>query len=275
MRLPELSSQTDAKVIPLGLLTTTRYCWAGCAFCRLAIPLPHKPLSEAPAGLTWEQVQKSGVNFDQVAEVRIRGGLSLAEPFDYWIHFLRQLRPNVPGRLIGFSPVEIWQYHLTERRTLRELLRLLRWAGVDRLGPGGSETWDEERRQRWSPNRVTVAEWLSIAKAAHAVGLATTAAPMVMPGVSDMDWQGYLLPLQDLPPALLELKPLQSDGTRLSRLGNAGILETTHAVSAIHDLAPHLPLYVRWETGDCHDAQEILGAAGADGLTLPVWEVAP
>ena len=275
MRLPELNPQTQATVIPIGLLTTTRYCWAGCAFCRWAIPAPHKPLSESPAGLAWDQVEKAHVDLSQVAEVRLRGGLSLAEPFDYWIHFLRKLRRKTQGKIIGFSPVEVWQFHLTEHRTLRELLGLLRWAGVDRLGPGGSETWNEERRQHWAPNRITVDEWLRVAETARVMGLATTAGPIVLPRMPKEAWGEYLSGLGDLSPDLMELKPLRSEGTRLSRMGNTGVLETAQAVDAIRQLDARLPLYVRWEGSDYRDAQEILGAVGADGLALPLWEVAP
>lgn len=274
MRMPDLAADHKlAQVIPVGLLTTTRYCWAGCAFCRLAIPKPKWDLSRAPSGLGPDHL--SAISFDNVREVRVRGGLSLKEPFDYWIHLIRGLRKTYSGSITAFSPVEVWQYHQLEARPVRELVRLLRWAGADRLGPGGSETFDDTLREQWSPYRLTRAEWIQVAKVAREANLGISAAPIVLPGLTAGAWRDYLSPLIDLSIDHLEFKPLQSQGTRLAAMGDASLLEVSQAVYDIHGLVPDLPLYVRWHSPNLADASEILGAAGACALVVAQWEVNP
>ncbi len=274
MRMPDLAAEHSlAEVIPVGLLTTTRYCWAGCAFCRLAILKPKWDLSRAPSGLGPDHL--NAIDFQAVREVRLRGGLSLAEPFDYWIHVIRGLRKAYAGPITAFSPVEIWHYHQLEARPIRELVRLLRWAGADHLGPGGSETFDDTLREQWSPYRVTRVEWIQVANAAQEANLGISAAPIVLAGLTTGTWRDYLALLSDFALHHLEFKPLQSQGTRLSVMGDASLLEVSQAVDEVHGLVPDLPLYVRWHSQDVADASEILGAAGACALVVTQWEVSP
>lgn len=274
MQVPKLiGGDTPAAIVSVGLLTTTPFCWAGCAFCRLASPLPRTTLFRVPSGLTVDHLDQAPVDWNQVSEVRLRGGLSLKEPLEYWVHLLRILRKKFQGRLTAFSPVEIWQFHQLEGRTLRDIVGMLRWAGVDALGPGGSETWDPEIRSTWAPYRLSLDEWLQTAKAALLAGLSTSCAPIIAPGHLQMSWPNYLAPLVDLDLQHLELKPLKSETTRLSILGDAGLLESAAAVMAIRELRPDLPVLVRWDRENLDDAVEILGAAGAIGITVPTWEV--
>jgi 2-iminoacetate synthase ThiH len=275
MWIPELKSDVNLPIIPVGLLTTTTYCWAGCAFCRLAIPLPKVRLADAPAGLSLAHLSARGVDLNQASQIRLRGGLSLREPFDYWIHFLRRLRSQYTGRLIAFSPVEIWQYHLLERRSLRELVQLLQWAGVDLLGPGGSETWSHELRKRWSPHRLEPHEWFQVAHAAHQAGLGFSVAPIIGSHMREADWDEYLAVVLRYGPQEIEVKPLRSEDTRWAVHDSASILETAAAIHHFRVAAKSLPLYVCWDEKPLDDAAEIFAAAGADGLLTSVWEVAP
>ena len=275
MRMPELRAGANLDIIPVGRLTTTPYCWAGCAFCRLARPLPKVRMTDAPAGLTLAHLAARGVNLDQTAQIRLRGGLSLREPFDYWIHFLRHLRAQYQGRLIAFSPVEIWQFHVLERRSLRDLLHLLKWAGVDLLGPGGSETWTPELRARWTPHRLEPNEWLSVAEAALQVGLGFSMAPIIGAHMGETEWNEYVAVILQHDPQELEVKPLNSEGTRWAAHDSASILETVAAIQRLREATPSLPLYVCWDEQPLDDAAAIFAAAGADGLLTSVWEVTP
>lgn len=274
MLLPVLQPDAAAPVLSLGLLTTTRYCWAGCAFCRLAKPVPDIPLSEAPAGLTVEQIDRAPVDWRSVQHLKLRGGLSLREPFDYWIHLVRDVKRRSSSPLTVFSPVEIWQYHIREKRSIRELLGLLKWAGADYLGPGGSETWNEDLRSQSSPYRMRVDEWVQVARTAEDVGLAYTAAMMVVPRMTESQWDDYVKGLQDLHPAYLELKPLMSGTTAWARHGDAHLLEVSSALRRMREVWPALSIYVR-EDLPSPDAAEVLGASGASAVLVPGWEIAP
>lgn len=275
MWVPELKPESAAPVVPVGLLTTSRHCWAGCSFCRLAVPLTKVPLSRAPQGLTWESVEAAGPQWERAEWVKIRGGLSTSQPFDYWIHLIRRIRDRYDGRLAAFSPIEIWQYHVVERRSLRDLLRLLKWAGSDLLGPGGSETWSPEWRTRWAPYRIEPNEWMRVAEVAQTVGLDFAVAPMIVPHMDSTDWEDYLAVLSHLQPAHIEVKPLQAKGTPWAALGDVGAVETWDVVRRIRDARPEAVIYVESPAGHPRDAAALLGSSGADGLIVPVWEVSP
>jgi hypothetical protein len=274
MQVPNLTSSVRAALIQRGTLTTTRFCFAGCAFCRLAVPLPKVPANRAPAGLALQSIE-SGLAWDDVDEVHMRGGLSLREPFDYWVQLVRRIREKTSARLVVFSPVEIFQFHTLERRTLRELLRLLKWAGADALGPGGSETFDDELRQHWAPYRLTADEWIRTAEVAAAVELPLHAAPIVTPKTTFEDWQRYCARLSAVPVERVVIKPLASEGTRLGSYGDTNIVLVADAVRVIKDHRPGLALGVHYSGGAVDDARLIFGSAGADSVLTDVWEASP
>ncbi|MCY0879133.1 MAG: hypothetical protein OWU84_09365 [Firmicutes bacterium] len=265
--IPPVEDQQNATRIPVGYVTTSRYCEAGCAFCRLASPPPTKIKPSEPAAAVvpaWAEARL----------VKVRGGLFTAKPFDFWVRWLRQLTPRLaPGTtLLAFSPVELWHYHETEHRSLRDLARALVWAGVSALGPGGSETWDVARRAAWSTRRITVEQWWQVVESAAAVGLSYTVGPMILPRQSQSDADDYLRHLRPIPPLHLELKPLHSQGTRLQSEGSPQIVEVAEWAARVRTSRPTWPIYVRWPSPHS-DAAAILGASGVSGILIPQWEV--
>ncbi|MCY0898767.1 MAG: hypothetical protein OWU33_07465 [Firmicutes bacterium] len=256
--------------VPVGYLTTSRLCWAGCAFCRLASP---PTAHDRPK--RWNPDNAIATHdLSRIRVLKVRGGLSATEPFDHWVRFLRQLAPQLaPGTImLAFSPVELWHYHVKERRSLRELARLLVWAGATAIGPGGSETWDAERRNRWAPHRLTVDQWWQVVECAEAVGLGYTLGPMAIPRQSHDDWHQYLQGIRPVAPLHIEIKPLNSDNTPLASEGHGHVLEVGYAAQILRAAFPSVPIYVRWPDPS-PDVAQILGASGVTGLFVTQWEV--
>lgn len=269
-----LEPAQPALLTPVGRLTTSRVCWAGCAFCRMAIPSPRMSLPDAPPGLNLDRAHADGIPWRKAAWLKLRGGLSLKEPFDYWLHTIRTIKQYSDAPLTVFSPVEIWHFHVQERRPVRELVRLLKWAGADFLGPGGSELWLTQLPPEWAPYRITQSEWLTVAEAAGAAELAFSAAILAVPNGLAALTADALAVLRDVTPHHLEVKPLVSDGTHLAGLGNANVLHAAALVQQLrHDL-PEIPVYVDWPE-DPTDTDTIFGSAGAERVLIPVWEVSP
>lgn len=275
MVVPELMSDTRAALLRRGTLTTAKYCWAGCAFCQLAVPLPKVPTHRAPAGLPRSALDHSAADWAGVDEVHVRGGLSVKEPFDYWVQFVRDVRSRTAARLSVFSPVEIFQFHTVERRSVRDLLRLLIWAGADALGPGGSESFDPAIREHWAPYRLTADEWVRVATAATAVDLPVSVAPIVSARHHIVDWPAYFSPLADVALERVLLKPLRTAQTRLSAYGETSILGIAQAVRAISEVFPKVPVAVHYAGTHLDDARLILGSFGAYSVLVDQWEVQP
>ncbi len=271
--LPELHPDSTAPIWRIGYFNTSRYCWMGCAFCDFAKPLPNVALAEVPPGLNLDLVNQA-LDFGAVDRLKLHGGLSMREPFDYWIHLIRQIKGRTLKPLTAFSPVEIWQYHVREHRSLRDLLGLLKWAGADALGPGGSETFDVELRRAWSPYRMTPDQWLQVAEAAEQTGLPYHVGLMVMPRMPLAAVEAHLSALRHLRPAAWELKPFRSEKTALAVQGDAHLLEIADVVEHVRHSLSEAVIHVRLDAPR-PDAAQILHAAGASAMLVPVWEVSP
>ncbi|MGH9897924.1 MAG: radical SAM protein, partial [Pyrinomonadaceae bacterium] len=81
-----------------------------------------------------------------------------------------------------FSPPEIHNIHLISKLDYETVLARLKATGLNSLPGGGGEILDDEVRKRVS-TKCTSDEWLGVMRAAHKVGLRTTAT--LMSGIGD------------------------------------------------------------------------------------------
>jgi cyclic dehypoxanthinyl futalosine synthase len=115
--------------------------------------------------------------------VLMQGGLHPDFGLEWYEDLLRTLRAEYPGlQLHCFSPPEIHNIHLIEGLDYETVLARLKDAGLYSLPGGGAEILDDEVRKRVS-TKCTTAEWLGVMRAAHRVGLRSTATMMF--GIGD------------------------------------------------------------------------------------------
>jgi cyclic dehypoxanthinyl futalosine synthase len=115
--------------------------------------------------------------------VLMQGGLHPDFGIEWYEDLLRTLHARYPDfQLHCFSPPEIHNIHLISGLTYEEILRRLKEAGLYSMPGGGGEILDDEVRRRVS-TKCTTDEWLSVMRAAHHVGLRTTATMMF--GIGD------------------------------------------------------------------------------------------
>ncbi len=263
--LPDLQKAKMAPVLRVGNIITTRVCWMGCPFCDLSV-IRAKP----DPGLSLAAVDNLDPHLASQADlIKLHGGLMLKEPFDYWLQVIRHLRDGYAGPVWAFSPQELWHFHQSERRSIRDLLAGLKWAGATALNPGGSESLGH----RWSSHRLSEAEWLTVAEAAARAGISLPAALIVPPSPPETLVDNYLSALAKAPIASLEIKPLRSQGTRLAKLGDAEMLELIPIIERVKEQSSHA-VSVRLDR-ERPDAQLFLSAAGADRFFVPTWTVEP
>jgi cyclic dehypoxanthinyl futalosine synthase len=113
----------------------------------------------------------------------MQGGLHPDFGIEWYEDLLRQLHGRYPDfQLHCFSPPEIHNIHLISGLSYEEILRRLKEAGLYSMPGGGGEILDDEVRKRVS-TKCTTDEWLSVMRAAHRVGLRTTATMMF--GIGD------------------------------------------------------------------------------------------
>ncbi|HKE13322.1 MAG TPA: CofH family radical SAM protein, partial [Kofleriaceae bacterium] len=78
----------------------------------------------------------------------------------------------------AFSPEEVKYGAALARVPVAEYLVRLREAGLGSLPGTSAEILDEALRERIAPRRITVAEWIEVVRAAHALGIPTTSTMM-------------------------------------------------------------------------------------------------
>jgi cyclic dehypoxanthinyl futalosine synthase len=115
--------------------------------------------------------------------VLMQGGLHPDFGIEWYEDLLSTLHARYPKfQLHCFSPPEIHNIRLISKLTYEEILARLKAAGMSSLPGGGGEILDDEVRKRVS-TKCTTDEWLAVMRAAHRVGLRSTATMMF--GIGD------------------------------------------------------------------------------------------
>src|SRR5919205_4034025 len=130
--------------------------------------------------------------------VLMQGGLHPDFGVEWYEDLLRTLHAKYPDfQLHCFSPPEIHNIHLISKLPYEEIMRRLKEAGLYSMPGGGGEILDDEVRKRVS-TKCTTDEWLDVMRAAHRVGLRTTATMMFGIGDSTVHQVRHLQRIRDL-----------------------------------------------------------------------------
>lgn len=155
----------------------TNVCYMACQFCNF--------------GMRKDAAGAELLSLDQVAdraeeawrrggtEVCIQGGLHPDIPGTHYRALIEAVKTRVPGLHIhAFSPFEIWYGVRKTRMPLHDFLRDLKQAGLGSMPGTAAEILDTEIRLQLTRNKLSADEWETIIRAAHAVGIRTTATIM-------------------------------------------------------------------------------------------------
>ena len=155
----------------------TNVCIKRCGFC--AFSRDHReeegyllPLSEIlrRAKEAWEL---------GATEVCIQAGLPPQMEGDLYIKLCEAVKSELPDiHIHGFSPEEVLYGSVRSRWSIRDYLVGLKDAGVGSLPGTSAEILDQEMRDRISPGRITVDQWIEVITNAHDLGIPTTSTIM-------------------------------------------------------------------------------------------------
>ncbi len=181
-------------------LNYTNICTARCGFCAFSRP----PGAPDAWRLSLEEMQS---RVDQaaalgVSEICVQAGLAPDLDGEDYVRLTRALKERHPRiHLHAFSPQEIQHGAQASGRTVEDLLRALRDAGLGSLPGTSAEILDQGLRDRISPRRIRVEEWVEVITTAHRLGLSTTATIMY----------GFLEEPHHLARHLLRLRTIQEE----------------------------------------------------------------
>ncbi|MGZ4431401.1 MAG: cyclic dehypoxanthinyl futalosine synthase [Gaiellales bacterium] len=110
--------------------------------------------------------------------VLMQGGHNPDLGIEWYEDLFRSIKARYPIHLHALSPSEVQHIARKARLTTSETLSRLRDAGLDSLPGGGAEVLVDRVRRIISPKKTKSAEWLGIMRAAHRLGMSTTATMM-------------------------------------------------------------------------------------------------
>ena len=158
-------------------LNYTNVCYTDCEFCAF-----YRRPGDTREGYTLPKA----VIFKKIEETLALGGTAVLMQgghnpdlgIEWYEDLFRSIKARYPIHLHALSPSEIQHIARKARLTPSETLSRLRDAGLDSLPGGGAEILVDRVRKIISPKKTTSDEWLQIMRAAHRLGMSTTATMM-------------------------------------------------------------------------------------------------
>jgi len=156
---------------------TTNVCIANCKFCNFYRRPGHE---EAYITSLEDYTLKIEETFRLGGEqLLLQGGHHPDLGLSYYTRLFRDLKTRFPRlKLHALGPPEIAHITRLEGSSHLEVLRALKEAGLDSLPGAGAEILDDRVRRLISRGKCGAAEWLDIMRAAHQLGLTTSATLM-------------------------------------------------------------------------------------------------
>lgn len=256
----------------------TNVCVKTCRFC--AFSRAHR--SEEAYFLSEDEVVRRALEAQSMGatELCLQAGLPPAMDGRLYVRLARAVKAAAPAlHLHAFSPEEIKYAADICHMPYRAYLEELRDAGVGSLPGTSAEVLDDGVRARIAPGRMSTAAWVEVVRAAHAVGLPTSATLMFGHVETDAERMRHLDLLRSIQAetgGFTELVPLSFVHTEAPMYARAEIPDlragpTGHEVVRLFAIArlmlgksiPHLQ--ASWVKEGLRQA-ELLLSAGADDL---------
>lgn len=155
----------------------TNVCIKQCGFCAFSRDFRE----EEGYFLPTEEIVRRAKEAHQLGatEVCIQAGLPPDMEGELYENICKEIKKEIPDiHIHGFSPEEVLYGASRSKTTIREYLKRLKEAGVNTLPGTAAEILDQKLRDKISPGRISVKEWIEVIKTAHNLGINTTSTMM-------------------------------------------------------------------------------------------------
>ncbi len=155
----------------------TNVCIKQCGFCAFSRDFREEEGYFLP---TEEIVRRAKEAYQLGAtEVCIQAGLPPDMEGDLYENICRAIKKEIPDiHIHGFSPEEVLYGATRSNISIGEYLKRLKDSGVDTLPGTAAEILDQKMRDKISPGRISVKDWIEVIKTAHRMGINTTSTMM-------------------------------------------------------------------------------------------------
>ncbi|MEM3064366.1 MAG: 5-amino-6-(D-ribitylamino)uracil--L-tyrosine 4-hydroxyphenyl transferase CofH [Candidatus Nitrosotenuis sp.] len=155
----------------------TNVCIKQCGFCAFSRDFREEEGYFLP---TEEIVRRAKEAYGLGAtEVCIQAGLPPDMNENMYENICKAIKAEIPDMHIhGFSPEEVLYGATRSKLSIKEYLSRLKDAGVNTLPGTAAEILDQRIRDKISPGRITVDDWIEVIKTAHKLGISSTSTIM-------------------------------------------------------------------------------------------------
>lgn len=182
-------------------LNLTNVCTALCDFCAFGC----EKNSEKAYEMTMEEIRKKvekAAKDPRMKNLHIVSGLHPDWPFEYYVNVIKMLKREFPHlHLKGFTGVEITHFAKISGKSIKEVLEILKEAGIEAMPGGGAEILNDRIRNILCPNKATAKQWLEVSKTAHQIGIKTNASMLY----------GHIETLEERVDHLITIRDLQDE----------------------------------------------------------------
>src|SRR5579862_4618552 len=158
----------------------TNFCTEYCTFCAFYRPLKGPKASEG-------YILDLDTIYDKIAEtldmggtdVLMQGGIHPDLKIDWFENLFKGIKQRFPQIWLHcLSASEVLAIAEYSGLNLRDTIARLRDSGLDSIPGGGAEILDDEVRHRIARLKCDTADWVSVHRTAHELGMRTTATMM-------------------------------------------------------------------------------------------------
>jgi len=155
----------------------TNVCIKRCGFCAFSRDFRQEEGYFLPVD---EIIRRAKEAWDYGAtEICVQAGLPPQMEGDLYIKLTESIKAELPDMHIhGFSPEEVLYGSIRSKTSVKEYLTGLKDAGVGSLPGTSAEILDQGLRDKISPGRITVDQWVEVITTAHELGIPTTSTVM-------------------------------------------------------------------------------------------------
>jgi cyclic dehypoxanthinyl futalosine synthase len=266
-------------------LNTTNVCIANCKFCNF-FRVPGHAESYITDIETYKIKIEETIRYGG-EQLLLQGGHHPDLGLSYYVDLFKQLKKLFPQiKLHALGPPEIAHITKLEKSTHTEVLKALMEAGLDSLPGAGAEILNDRVRRLISKGKCTGREWLDVMRAAHQLGLTTSATMMFGHVETVYERFEHLVWLRDVQAekpkdakgfiAFIPW-PFQDDGTLLNRLkgikNNVSKDEYIRMLALSRIMLPNIEnIQASWLTVGKETAQLCLHAGANDFGSIMIEE---
>jgi 5-amino-6-(D-ribitylamino)uracil---L-tyrosine 4-hydroxyphenyl transferase len=155
----------------------TNVCIKQCGFCAFSRDFREEEGYFLPTEEIVRRAQEAA-SFG-ATEVCIQAGLPPKMDGRIYIDICKAVKKELPDiHIHAFSPEEVMYGAVRSETSVPEYLKMLKEAGVGSLPGTAAEILDQNLRDMISPGRISVKDWITVIKQAHALRIPTTSTVM-------------------------------------------------------------------------------------------------